>query len=187
MGRCPLKSSALSACVLRVRECSTHTSQWPTRATRQSSSNITLSYGDGSTGSGDGIMLLRNDAQDEVKQHVAIADANSLYDSLRGNARGKESRVVIAVGQIKQRLNPTCCAVRWCARNEIVVDPLAKGARKTSLRPLLCLMKTGMHRLGGELEEADYRLQEHAQRRSLKLLKGKRTEYPGTIDGAPSY
>ena len=57
---------------------------------------------DGGEATEDGVMVFKNSASEELKRNLAITDAKSLYDSLRREAGGKEPRVAIAVGEIKQ-------------------------------------------------------------------------------------
>ena len=60
----------------------------------------------------DGVIIFRDDAHKECEKHLAIIDAKSLYDSLRREARGREPRVAIAVGEIKQSLVAANCSIR---------------------------------------------------------------------------
>ena len=92
---------------------------------------------------------------------------------MRREARGKEPRVAIDAGEIKQSLIVTGCTARWCPHSEMICDPLTKRMHKTNLRPLLKLMHTGVYRLGSELEEMDYCDKEKAECRTPQRLKGK--------------
>ena len=136
---------------------------------------------------GEPMMLFRNDAAKDLPSNLAITDAKSLYDALRREARGKEPRVAIAVGEIKQSLIVTGCTARWCPHNEMICDPLTERMHKTNLRPLLKLMHTGVYRLGSELEEMDYRDKEKAEGRTLQRLEGKNEGFRSDGGQASSY
>ena len=43
-------------------------------------------------------MIFREDVHKELRKHVAITHAKSIYDALRREARGKEPPMAIAVG-----------------------------------------------------------------------------------------
>ena len=109
------------------------------------------------------------------QQHLAVTDAKSLYDALRREARGKEPRVAIAVGEIEQSLVVRNCSFRWCPRNVMMADPLSKRLHNASSQLQLQVMKSGHCTRGSELDGEGFERQEReleviVQRMKSKLL-----------------
>ena len=50
----------------------------------------------------DGVFIYRDNADPYLRDSLAITDAKTLYDGLVRETRGKEPRVALAVGDIKQ-------------------------------------------------------------------------------------
>eukprot|EP00971_Amphidinium_carterae_P121859 2413179-Amphidinium_carterae.4 len=73
-----------------------------------------------------GLLIARDGTSEELKSGVAITDAKSLYDALRGQAKGKEPRVALATVEIKQGMAMLGLAPRWVPHNHMLVDSLTK-------------------------------------------------------------
>ena len=93
----------------------------------------------------DGSIILRHSLDETLKRHLVITDAKSLYDSLRGQAKGKEPRVAIAIGEIKQGMAMLGLRARWIPHNHMLCDPLTKSFLKNNATLLLSTMKSGCH------------------------------------------
>jgi hypothetical protein len=104
-----------------------------------------------------GVLLFRDNADPELKKNLAISDAKSLYDSLKKEARGKEPKIAIAVGAIKQSFAATGTKERWAPHNVMLADGLTKKVAKANIQPLLKAMTTGKYKITSEVDEMTHR------------------------------
>lgn len=81
-----------------------------------------------------GSLYIRDDVDKRLRDHLAITDAHSLFDALEEEARGKEPRVGLAVGEIKHAMAGLAIRQRWIPHNEQVCDALtSRWARATRI------------------------------------------------------
>ena len=102
------------------------------------------------------VMIFRDDAHRELRKHMAITHATSLYDALRREARGKYPRVAIAVGEIKRPLVARNCSIRWCPHIVMMsdTDEAAAQSQFAASGPTFEVWT-----LGSELDEVELRQQ----------------------------
>ena len=121
----------------------------------------------------DGVLLCRADADRTLRENLAITDAKSLYDALKKQAKGKEPRIALAAGEIRQGMNACGVQVRWIPHNEQLCDPLTKRMHKANLQALMRVMRAGRYKLRSEGDELAYRRQVRESGRTLQRIKGK--------------
>ena len=119
-----------------------------------------------------GILAGRSNCEPKLKECLAITDAKSLYDSMLKEAKGKEPRVALAVGEIKQGLAAIGASPRWVPHNTMIVDGFTKELSKSNLQPLIAVMKAGTYKMKGEHDEKVYREQVKASGSAITRLKG---------------
>ena len=119
------------------------------------------------------VLAVRADCDERLAEHLLVTDAKSLFDGLEREARGKEPRVAIAIGELKQSMAAIGMIPRWLPHNEMLADPLTKYVSKANLGPLLRTMKTGMFKLTSEADEKAHREHIKASGGNLQRLKGK--------------
>ena len=105
-----------------------------------------------------GVLVFRSDVDAKLYQNICITDAKSLYDALeRDSLKAKEKQVALVTAEIKQVMAVVGLRPRWMPHNHMAVDGLTTDMKKSNLRPLLTLMKTGKIKLTAETEEMDSR------------------------------
>ena len=115
----------------------------------------------------------RINANDGLRENLAISGAKSLYDALIGEARGKEPRVAVAVAEIKQGMADLSIQPRWIPHNVMIVDGMTKELSRSNLLPLLNCMRDGTYQMRSEKDEKTYREDLKAAGKTLARLKGK--------------
>ena len=121
-----------------------------------------------------GHFLFRDDVDEELRRNITITDAKSLYDAMKGQVRGKEPRVAIAVGEVKQSMAALGLVARWVPHNIMLVDGFTKMISKSNLAPLVSCMRSGTYKIKAEVDEMSYRQQQKAEGKALKRLRGKK-------------
>ena len=121
----------------------------------------------------DGVILAPESWSALLKENLAVTDAKSLYDSLRKTARGKESRVALAVAEIRQSLAACSATPRWVPHNVQICDPLTKTFSKANVQPILGLLKTGTYHMASEVDEETYRKNLKMSGQMVQRLRGK--------------
>ena len=105
-----------------------------------------------------GALAFRCTADAKLRSGLAISDAKSLYDALEREARGKEPRVALAVGEIRGKIKQGMVAVglapRWIPHNTMIVDGMTKYIGKSNLQPLLKASEKDEEPYRRELKEA---------------------------------
>ena len=93
-----------------------------------------------------------------MSQNIAVTDAKALYDAPDcQRLRAKEKQVALVTAEIKQVMAVAGLVPRWIPHNVMVVDGLTKELKKSNLKPLLQMMKTGKLRLTAQAEEVEAR------------------------------
>eukprot|EP00971_Amphidinium_carterae_P097609 1931559-Amphidinium_carterae.1 len=64
-----------------------------------------------------GVLMARENTNRDLKGHLVITDAKSLYDGLRKDARSGEPKISLTIAELKQGLNMLNMAVRWLPHN----------------------------------------------------------------------
>eukprot|EP00971_Amphidinium_carterae_P259053 5141091-Amphidinium_carterae.1 len=99
-----------------------------------------------------GIIMARSSVSNDLKQHLVITDAKSLYDGLRKDARSKEPKISLTIAELKQGLNLLNMSVRWLPHNLMMVDPFTKPLSKANVSPMLHVLQKGSFQLNSEME-----------------------------------
>ena len=119
-----------------------------------------------------GHVLMKDTTSDELLQAMMIADAKSLYDSIKRTAKGKEPRVALAVGEIKESMAVIGAIPRWIPHNKMLADSLTKVLSKSNATPLLQALKSGKYKIVAEDDELRQRAYEKEQQGRASRLKG---------------
>ena len=117
-------------------------------------------------------MECRDTTDAVLQEHLAITDAKALYDAIKAQAAGKEPRIALAIGEIKQSMIAIGLRPRWVPHNVMLADPLTKEVSKSNLTPLMNV-KTGMYRMSSEKDEEGYRKEVRESGQTISRLKGK--------------
>eukprot|EP00971_Amphidinium_carterae_P007074 139957-Amphidinium_carterae.6 len=80
-----------------------------------------------------GVLMARENANKDLKGHLVITDAKSLYDGLRKDVRNREPKISLTIAELNQGLNMMNMAVRWLPRNLMIVDPLTTPLSKANV------------------------------------------------------
>jgi hypothetical protein len=119
-------------------------------------------------------LVVKNDTDKKLRKNICLTDARSLYDALeRDSLNSKEKQVALVTAEIKQVMSVAGLIPRWMPHNHMAVDGLTKEMKKSNLKPLLSLMKTGRLRLTAEDQEAELRKELKEQGIRVQREKGK--------------
>eukprot|EP00971_Amphidinium_carterae_P331541 6465172-Amphidinium_carterae.1 len=99
-----------------------------------------------------GVLMARDVTNKDLKSHLVITDAKSLYDGLRKDARSREPKISLTIAELKQGLNLMNMAVRWLPHNLMLVDPFTKPLSKANASPLLHVFQKGSFQINSEME-----------------------------------
>jgi hypothetical protein len=122
-----------------------------------------------------GALVAREDVDQRLMSNIAITDAKALYDALdRDCLKAKEKQVALVTAEIKQVMSVVGLVPRWMPHNEMAVDGLTKGLKKSNIKPLLRYMQTGQLRLTAESDEMEARRETRAAGGKIGRDKGGR-------------
>ena len=121
----------------------------------------------------DGVVVCRTTMDTVLKENLGITDAKSLFDALKKQAKGKDPRIALAVGEIRQGMIACAADVRWIPHNHQLVDPLTKRLHKSNLQALMRTMRSGTYMLRSEEDEMAYRKRIRESGQTLQRVKGK--------------
>ena len=111
---------------------------------------------------------------DQLKEHLCVVDAKSLYDGMIREEKGEKPRFAHTVAAIKESLATSGVRPRWMPHNEMPADVLTKPMSKGNMNPRMSLKRTGGVKLGMEVEEEAYRKDLKKSGKSIPPSQGRR-------------
>ena len=135
-----------------------------------------MDWENGKTHSVHGTLVVNASANTELRKHLVIADAKSLYDMMKQGAgvRSKEPRVTLMAAELRQGISALGLQARWTPHNLMLCNPLTKAAHKANLQPLRTVMSSGNYQLSPEWQLEAERSQTRSEGQLAPRMRGMR-------------